>query len=291
MPNVLALPTSHNVLILGGLTYQETDKVLTTLSQTHGKLTLVARGALKPASKLAGVTQVLASHTVQLRPPPQGKAFNTTGWHTVASYQPLQHWPAVQSHLASLACGLSWLDWLTLLADEASEAPEQVYTLATETLGLLDTVVSQPHHEALAQTLLATLMVGQLRLLELVGAAFSLTAWVDTHEPLPPPQQATQPWVLCMAWGGFVAKPAQLKQADPALGASCVQLSAATVQVLAALCHGQATPATTTLAALFKVERFLRFYVEYRTGRRLRSHEFLRDTLLNLYPPSFNHGG
>jgi len=282
MPELLALPTSHNVLILGGLTYKETDKVLTTLSQTHGKLTLVARGALKPASKVAGVTQVLASHTVQLRPAPQGKASTTAGWHTVAGYQLLQHWPVVQSNLASLACGLNWVDWLTLLADEASEAPEQVYGLATETLSLLLALAVQPHHEALAQTLLATLIAGQLNLLELVGAAFSLTAWVDTHEPLPPPQQATQPWVLCMAWGGFVAKPALLKQADPTLGASCVQLSATTVQVLAALCQGQTLPTSAGLPNLFKVERLLRFYVEYRTGRRLRSHEFLRDTLLSV---------
>ena len=282
MPQVLALPVSHNVLILGGLTYKETDKVLTTLSQTHGKLTLVVRGALKPASKLAGVTQVLASHTVQLRPAPQGKASTTAGWHTVAGYQPLQHWPAVQSNLASLACGLSWVDWLTLLVDEASEAPEQVYALATDTLTLLDTVASQPRNEALAPTLLATLIVGQLNLLELVGAAFAFEAWVDTHEPLPSPQHAKGPWVLCMAWGGFVAKPALLKQADPALGASCVQLSAATVKVLAALCQGQALPTTTDLPSLFKLERLLRFYVEYRSGRRLRSHEFLRDTLLSV---------
>jgi recombinational DNA repair protein (RecF pathway) len=280
MSSLLALPVSHNVLILGGLTYKETDKVLTTLSQTHGKLTLVARGALKPASKLAGLTQVLASHTVQLRPAPQGKATTTAGWHTIAEYQPLQHWPVVQSNLASLACGLSWVDWLTLLADEASEAPEQVYALATQTLTSLNTVASQRHAETLVETLLTTLMAGQLSLLALAGAAFSLTSWVDTDEPLPPPQHATEPWVLCMAWGGFVAKPALLKQTAPALGTSCVQLGATTVRVLAALCQGQALPPATNLPSLFKIERLLRFYVEYRTGRRLRSHEFLRDTLL-----------
>lgn len=50
--------THTQVVILRAVDYQESSKILTVLSKEHGKIALIARGAKKPKSKLAGVIEV-----------------------------------------------------------------------------------------------------------------------------------------------------------------------------------------------------------------------------------------
>jgi len=50
--------THTKAIILKSVDYQESSKILTVLSYEHGKIALIARGAKKPKSKLAGVTEV-----------------------------------------------------------------------------------------------------------------------------------------------------------------------------------------------------------------------------------------
>lgn len=45
-------------IILRCIDYQESSKIITALSQTHGKVSLIAKGAKKPKNKLAGVIEV-----------------------------------------------------------------------------------------------------------------------------------------------------------------------------------------------------------------------------------------
>ncbi len=50
---------SHTqAIILKSIDYQESSKILTVLSQQHGKISLIARGVKKPKSKLSGLIEI-----------------------------------------------------------------------------------------------------------------------------------------------------------------------------------------------------------------------------------------
>lgn len=46
------------IIILRSIDYQESSKILTVLSAEHGKMALIAKGAKKPKSKLAGLLDI-----------------------------------------------------------------------------------------------------------------------------------------------------------------------------------------------------------------------------------------
>lgn len=50
--------TTSKAIILRCIDYQNSSKIITVLSQAHGKIALIAKGAKKPKSKLAGVIEV-----------------------------------------------------------------------------------------------------------------------------------------------------------------------------------------------------------------------------------------
>lgn len=50
--------THTQAIILRVIDYQESSKILTVLSAEHGKIALIAKGAKKPKSKLAGILEI-----------------------------------------------------------------------------------------------------------------------------------------------------------------------------------------------------------------------------------------
>lgn len=50
--------THTKVVILRMVDYQESSKILTVLSEEHGKIALIAKGAKRPKNKLAGVLEI-----------------------------------------------------------------------------------------------------------------------------------------------------------------------------------------------------------------------------------------
>ncbi len=50
--------TTSKAIVLRCIDYQESSRIVTVLSQAHGKIALLARGAKKPKSRLAGVIEV-----------------------------------------------------------------------------------------------------------------------------------------------------------------------------------------------------------------------------------------
>ncbi len=50
--------THTQAIILKSVDYQDSSKILTVLSQKHGKIALIARGVKRPKSKLAGVIEI-----------------------------------------------------------------------------------------------------------------------------------------------------------------------------------------------------------------------------------------
>ena len=50
--------THTQAIILRVIDYQESSKILTVLSSEHGKIALIAKGAKKPKSKLAGILEI-----------------------------------------------------------------------------------------------------------------------------------------------------------------------------------------------------------------------------------------
>tara|TARA_R110002124_G_scaffold274866_2_gene444932 strand:+ start:33737 stop:34471 length:735 start_codon:yes stop_codon:yes gene_type:complete len=49
---------STKAILLRCIDYQESSKIITALSQSHGKIALIAKGVKKPKNKLAGVIEV-----------------------------------------------------------------------------------------------------------------------------------------------------------------------------------------------------------------------------------------
>jgi len=50
--------STSKAIILRCIDYQNSSKIITAFSQTHGKISLIAKGVKKPKSKLAGVIEV-----------------------------------------------------------------------------------------------------------------------------------------------------------------------------------------------------------------------------------------
>jgi DNA repair protein RecO len=50
--------TTSKAIVLRSIDYQGSSKIITVLSQTHGKIALIAKGAKKPKNKLAGTIEV-----------------------------------------------------------------------------------------------------------------------------------------------------------------------------------------------------------------------------------------
>jgi DNA repair protein RecO len=49
---------TSKIIVLRCIDYQESSRIITALSQSHGKLSLIAKGVKKPKNKLAGVIEV-----------------------------------------------------------------------------------------------------------------------------------------------------------------------------------------------------------------------------------------
>ncbi len=103
-------------LILREAKYKESDKILTILTETDGKITAKARGVARTRSKLAAATQLLTYSDLTL--------FGNKGYWTVNEAVTVEQFRALRSDLDMLALGSYIAELLEAVSNENVAEPE-----------------------------------------------------------------------------------------------------------------------------------------------------------------------
>ena len=103
-------------LVLRETRYKDADKILTLLTRDHGKLTVSARGALKPKYKNAASTQVLAYSRFQL--------FNYKDRWQLQDASLYDAWLPLRTDLDRVSLGYYAAELCEAVAQEGVAAPE-----------------------------------------------------------------------------------------------------------------------------------------------------------------------
>ncbi|HLV79856.1 MAG TPA: DNA repair protein RecO [Chthonomonadaceae bacterium] len=238
-------------LVLHRLNLGETDKILTLYTREHGKLSAVAKGARKPASRLSGATELFTLSRFLLA---TGKSLDI-----VTQCEIQESFPSLRSDLARLAratylCEL--LDRLTIERDATSSA--ELCDLTVWALTLLQRAGAYP--DGIVHSY-------ELRLLAALGYAPALDRCVRCGQPLERRTVGFSP-----SLGGTLCSADRYRVED------ALPLSAEAVHLLQTLFSAEPEtvlalhPSPRTAA---EVDRALRWYVRYRAERDLKSADFL----------------
>jgi DNA repair protein RecO (recombination protein O) len=101
-------------LVLREVRYKEADRILTVLTDTDGKLTVKARGALRRGSKTAAATQLLCWSDMTL--------FQNRGKWTVNEASTIEEFKGLRDDIAALSLGSYFAECLEALSEE--EVPD-----------------------------------------------------------------------------------------------------------------------------------------------------------------------
>lgn len=102
-------------LVLREVRYKESDKILTVLSEDEGKLTVKARGALRPKGKLAAATQLLTFSELTL--------FGHKGFWTLNEAVVVEEFRGLRQDIERLALASYIAEALEAVSDEDSPEP------------------------------------------------------------------------------------------------------------------------------------------------------------------------
>lgn len=102
-------------LVLRETRYKETDKMLTVLTESEGKLGLRVRGALRRGSKVAAATQFLAYSEMTL--------FGSRGRWTLNEAETLEQFLPLREDIGKLALGAYFAELMEAVGDEDSPNP------------------------------------------------------------------------------------------------------------------------------------------------------------------------
>ena len=122
-------------LVLRGVDYKESDKILTLLTQEQGKLTASARGCRKKGSAIAAGCQLLAWSEMVL--------YDYQGRWSVKEAAAERLFQGVRDDIARLALGCYFAEAAELLAVEGEENPE-LLSLILNSLHALDKMPEKP---------------------------------------------------------------------------------------------------------------------------------------------------
>ena len=124
-------------LILRETRYQDSSKILTVLTGSEGKLTVLARGALRRNSKLAAVTQLLAFSEMTL--------FSSRDRWTLTEAQSVEQFSGLRDDIGLLALGSYFAELTEAVTDEDSPDPG-ILTLCLNALYALSRGVKAPEY-------------------------------------------------------------------------------------------------------------------------------------------------
>lgn len=103
-------------LVLREADSKEHDKILTVLTKNEGKLTVIARGARRKNSLLAGAAQLLVYSEMTL--------FEYKGWNTMDQAETIELFDPVRSDVELLSLGSYFAELTEQLTDEDCATPE-----------------------------------------------------------------------------------------------------------------------------------------------------------------------
>lgn len=103
-------------LILREAKYKESDKILTILTETEGKITAKARGVARTRSKLAAATQLLCFSELTL--------FGNKGYWTINEAVTVEQFRGLRGDIELLALGSYFAELLEAVSDEDCPEPE-----------------------------------------------------------------------------------------------------------------------------------------------------------------------
>ena len=119
-------------LILREAKYKESDKILTILTETEGKITAKARGVARVRSKLSAATQLLCFSEMTL--------FGNKGYWTINEATTVEQFRGLRKDIERLALGSYIAELLEAVSDEDCPEPEilqlglnSLYALASGT--------------------------------------------------------------------------------------------------------------------------------------------------------------
>lgn len=119
-------------LILREAKYKESDKILTILTETEGKITAKARGVARVRSKLSAATQLLCFSELTL--------FGNKGYWTINEATTVEQFRGLRKDIERLALGSYIAELLEAVSDEDCPEPEilqlglnSLYALASGT--------------------------------------------------------------------------------------------------------------------------------------------------------------
>lgn len=252
-------------IVLRGRSLGEKDRVLVVLSEDHGKLSVVARGARNPKSKLAAAAQpfTLARFLVA-----KGRSLDVVSQAEVE---------VAHTHLAFDLEKTAWATYFCELADVIpEEMPEQeLFSILAAVLSALDSSASHIQSELVGRWF-------EARYLQLLGYAPTIGRCVQCGQKISIPAEETEHRVLfspssggtlCGACGMRVAAKLSLRvQALRALH----QLSRAETAPDAQVFHQQLFLST---AARRDLREALQQSISSHLDVRLKSRAFLDEVL------------
>jgi len=103
-------------LVLRETAYKDSSKILTVLTDTEGKLTVSAKGALRKNSKLTAVTQLLVFSEMTL--------YQSRDRWTLTEARSIEQFAGLRDDLAFLALGAYFAELTEAVSDEDSPNPE-----------------------------------------------------------------------------------------------------------------------------------------------------------------------
>lgn len=221
----------------------EYDQLVTCYSEQFGKITAIAKSALKPSSTQA--MQLDVGNLVEF------ELITGKGMPIIAAAHTEDAYRGIKSSLASTAAALFFLEVINVMAYENQEDRE-LWDFLVETCEQLNLMGRDD--------LLGFLRQRQLALLSLMGYAPQVQRCTLCGS-----REARQQWTLSLEIGGIVCRSCFLR------GARGIMLAQADLQVLNGelLAAGSDSRTHSVLDAIF----------EYTAGTRLHSLSFLYSTL------------
>ena len=154
-------------LVLRAVRYKESDKILTVLTESEGKLTLRARGALRKGGKLAAATELYTLSEMTL--------FGNRGRWQLNEAQTIEQFIGLRENFAALALAAYLAEVLDTVSEEGAPDP------AVLQLGL-NCLYALSHELAPAPLVKA---VFELRLMAITGYEPELSGCAGCGDPEP----------------------------------------------------------------------------------------------------------
>lgn len=240
--------------------HKESDRVLSLLSPTQGRLEVLAKGARKAKSTLAGACEALSLMDVHLSP---GRV-----WHILTQYQSVTSFSGLRSDLSKLSAATLCTDLVYHLAPHEDSANRLIFEALLETLTHFS---DAPRDVQLSPRLLYGLAVFEQTLLRATGYAPQLEHCVHCEDEL---DWERLYYPFAVAQGGVVC-PRCLDIMPP--GTETVNVATATLRFLsqptAAAAHDVSDE------TLLKGQRFLKYYFSHTLEKPIHAFDLLFHSL------------